>query len=438
MPRAIPLSRQERQDLAERLSEIAAGQDPLSFVQTRIFTRDAYHVARVPTLLGRPPASFFLDVVQYCEMSAWSDDPPLIISLLRAFEPLWSYQQLIDAIVNEGPFRCHPRDQPFWVCRVAAELPLLDRHRTRFAAIQFSEGRQLTGQPGKRVLRVYGHGQNGKSYTLSFFEYLAAIQPLRVGVLHFDFGEGDLRTLAANEGVPVELYVAQRLEAQARRRREDLNARAATAGAGGPLGLPLPNGGAQKRYVFRGLTNEQQRNRWARELASELVDQVLFRMMGVPPSWWVLVFDRCEKAPPEAQELVRQLVERAAGTGPDTVDAADSGPLRVVLLGDSEALLPNPVYLDHIEEEDLTGLTFGLDDVIEYFKIFCLSRMIELDQNATRHDQSLRTLAEESLRRAREIVQGTEPPPWPRALAKAVIEQTLTLEALAAQKRGVA
>lgn len=436
MPLAIPLSGQERNELADLLSQIAAGQDPLSFLQTRIFSHAPSHLSRVPTVLGRPPASFFLDVVRYCEMSAWSEDPPLIISLLSAFDPIKSYQPLIDAIINEGPFRCHPGNQPYWVCRVAAELPLLDRHTTRYAATQFGEGLQATGQHGKRVLRVYGRGRTGKSYTLSFFEYLAAIQPLQVGVLHFDFGEGNLKTLAANEGIPVELYIAQQIEAQARRRRETLNARAAAAPAGGLLALPKPNGGGERRYPFSRLTNEQQRNRWVRELSFELVNQVLFRLPGVPPSWWVLVFDRCEEAPLEAQELVRQLVERAAGAGPDTVDAADRGPLRVVLLGNSEALLPNPVYQAHIEEEDLAGSQFGLAEGIEYFNIFCLSRKIKLDNDPARHEEIVETLAKESLQRAREIMKGPDPPPWPRAMAEAVIKQTLPLEALAAQKRG--
>jgi hypothetical protein len=233
------------------------------------------------------------------------------------------------------------------------------------------------------------------------------------------------------------MYIVQRLEAQARCRRDVLNARAAAAAvpALNLLALAPPNGGAERRFTFSPLTNEQQRNRWARELAGELVDRVLFRLGGAP-SWWVLVFDRCEKAPAEAQELVRQLVARAAGTDPATAEAADRGPLRVVLLGDSDALLPNPLYQDHIADEDLSGPDFDRNEGIEYFKIFCLSRRIRLALDDAGHQQRLETLADESLLRARELAQQPDPPPWRRALAQAVIEKTLILENQAAQKRG--
>jgi len=374
-------------------------------------------------------------------MSAWSETPPLIVSLLQAFLPAWSDQELISAILKEGPFRCHPSSQPILVCRVATELPLIKRYVTRIAAQGFGEGAQLAGiqgQWGKRVLRVFGPKDSGKSYTFKFFEYLAAIQPMQVGVLHFDFAESDISTLAANEDIPVELYLAKRIEVQARRRREELDARA--VGATGVNQLPdlsaLVSAAGTKPYLFQRLTDIQQRNRWCRELANELVDQVLYRLPGVPPSWWVAVFDTCEKAPPEAQEFIRRLVERAAGTGLDDAEVSNKGPLRVVLLGDSDACLPNPVYQDHILEEDLTGQVFGPKDVKYYFQVFCLSRGIKLDQDDNKHNARLQILAEESLARAQEIIDGEQPPPpWPKALARAVIERTLPLEAQAVQKR---
>lgn len=438
----IPLSKQIRDDLVSLMAAYSIGQDPLSYLQDNIFSENVEHVGRIPTVLGRAPAAFYLDVVKYCEISAWSEEPPLIISLLRAFEPVHAYRELVKAVVDDGPFRCHPSTQPFWVCRVAANLPLLGRRSTRTAAVQFDQSQRRTQQPGYRVLRVDGPTNSGKSYTLKFFEYLAAIQPLQVGLLHFDFGEGDITTAAENEGILVELYIARRLEEQVRRNRQQLNARMDVslpqpAGMPAPAGLPaLAAVATQRPHTFRQLTDNQQRTRWAGELAREFVSQVLSRAEGVPPRWWVVVFDRCEKIPALAEEFVRRLIETAAGTDVGTAEDADKGPLRVVLLGPSAHIMPNPIYEDHLTEEDLSDQDFGVEVVKEYFNLFCLSRLIKLDNDDAKHDARLQQLAEESHQRAKDIfATDAENPPWPRAVARAVVEKTLGLEAQAEQKR---
>lgn len=438
----IPLKQQIRDELVGRMSEYSLGQDPLSYLQASIFKKNVEHVSRIPTVLGRAPSAFYLDVVQYCEFSAWSEEPPLIISLLRAFEPVHAYPELIKAVIEDGPFRCHPSMHPYWVCLVTANLPLLGRSITRTAAVQFDHSQRRTQQAGHRVLRVDGPTNSGKSYTLKFFEYLAAIQPLQVGLLHFDFGEGDISTLAENEGIPVELYIARRLEEQVRRNRERLKARMGGAlpvpgGIPVPAGLPAPAElGAQKPHPFRPLTDSQQRTRWAGELAREFVRQVLARAEGVPPRWWVVVFDRCEKIPALAEEFVRRLVEAAAGADAGTAEDADRGPLRVVLLGPSAHIMPNPLYEDHVLVEDLENQTLEEAEVNQYFHLFCLSRLIKLDDDLTKHEDRLQQLAIESHQRAQDIfATDTEKPPWTRALAKAVVETTLRLEAQAAQKR---
>ena len=448
MAPALPLESELREELVSYLALYSAGQDPLSYLQNSIF-ENPEHVKSLSVQPNRSLAALYQEVVRYCEMSAWSEEPPLIISLLRAFEPLYSYPKKIQAIQQEGPFRCHPSQQPYWVCRVTANMPLLNRYVTRLAAIHFGDGQQLTGKPGHRVLRVSGPPESGKSYTLKFFEYLAAIQPGQNGVLHFDFGEGDVSTLAENEGIPVELYIARRLEEQARRHRQRWSA--GTGGLPAPGGLPMPGGlpapglpapgaavgGTQKPYPFRMLSDLQQRTRWAGELANEFVSQVLSRMESVPPKWWVVVFNRCEKIPQQAEEFVRRLIERAAGADTDTAVAADRGPLRVVLLGNSDAVIPNPVYQDHILEDDLEQQRLRLAEVRQYFEIFCLSRFLRLNADDAVHDECLKQLARKSYRRAGEIMRTESPkPPWPRALARAVMEETPALEALAAQKRG--
>ena len=443
MAPALPLESELREELVRNLALYSAGQDPISYLQDSIF-ENPDHVLSFSSDRNRTFAALYQEVVRYCEMSAWSEEPPLIISLLKAFEPVRAYPAKIQAILNEGPFRCHPSKTPYRVCRVTADLPLLDRYVTRWAAIYFGDSQKLTNKVGRRVLRVSGPPESGKSYTLKFFEYLAAVQPLQTGVLHFDFGEGDVLTLAGNENIPVELYIARRLEEQVRRHRQRLSSWQGTPAPGGLPGLPplAPTaaaggvGGAQKPHAFRPLSETQQRTRWAGELAREFVSQVLSRIEGTPPLWWVVVFSRCEKIPQLAEEFVRRLIERAAGADADTALEADRGPLRVVLLGNSDAVMPNPIYQDHILEDDLEQQRLRMPEMQEYFEAFCLSRLIRLGADDAAHKARINQLARKSYRRAGEIMRTESPkPPWPRALARAVMEETLPLEAMATQKR---
>lgn len=423
----FPLADTDRENLVQQLVNFGDVSDPLSFVQRVFKGYPDQHISRIPREQPFKPEAFYRAVVKYCEVSAWSDEPPLMESLLRAFEPIVSFQAAIDAIRKEGPFRCHPRNQPYYVCRVAIELPLLARLKTRAAGIRFNL-QYADGQgPPWRVLRVFGPPASGKSYTLQFFRYLSAIQPSNVGVLHVDFGDQEMVTQAAAENIPIELYLARQLEQQVRHRRLQLRGSASVIAAGIlPDLFEIDNIDTRMPHIFPEL-KDQQRTRWAKELANELVDQVL----GVQsvPSWWVAIFDNCERASAEAAEFVRRLVERAAGT-PDTAENASKGPLRVVLLGDSDTLLPNPIYQGHIADEDLHNQTLGKPEVMQYFQILRISRRLPLD------DPRVEILADQSVARAQELVSAAQQPlPWPRALATAVIEKTLPFEALAERKR---
>jgi hypothetical protein len=147
----------------------------------------------------------------------------------------------------------------------------------------------------------------------------------------------------------------------------------------------------------------------------------------------VIVVDNCEKAPVEAREFIRRIVERAAGMAGDrtSVDEADKGLLRVVLLGDSSEMLPANVYSDNLLEENLTDQVLGPEQLAWYFKAFAECRSIDLSEARTD------ALITECCARAQEIAAPVDAPAiaWPEALARAVIEKTLPLEALAAQKQ---
>jgi hypothetical protein len=438
-------------------------EDPLLFLQRKVF-RDSEHFYRIADLRDGLRSDFLWHVIRYCEVSAWAEEPPLIIALLKSFNPPYDYDPDILTILKAGPYRCHPPKYPFYVCRVAAELPLLGRKLTRAAALGFGQSVKES-KPGQnvlvmRVLRVFGPPFSGKSYTVRLFEYLSAIKPLDLGVLRIDFGDQEMLTQAASANIPLELFIARRLEAQVRRRREELRSKAKVPQIAGLPPLALPVAEEEFPFLFSELTDQQQRNRWAGELATEFVDQVLYRSNPVPKAW-VVVFDNCEKCPAEAQEFIRQLVARAAGTDQRTAAEADAGPLRIVLLGNSDSLLPNPIHQKHVVVDDLTGQKLDVPEVKEYFKVFCLCRGILLD------DSKLDLLAADAVRCARDVQQASlQPgadwqspvkevihampsspssvwqsyaasltsesrrPEWPEILALAVLEKSLPLEAL--------
>lgn len=440
----FPLSEQTRLLLVQQLENEIGGKDPLPFLRQRVF-KDYENVnTRILPSNSLTSWSYYNALIRNFELSAWSARPPLLVALLKAFPPLPQYQNAINVILNEGPFQCHPQNHPYWVCRVATELPLVGRQYTRGTAMAFDISLASGGNQGKRVLRVHGPSGSGKTHTLNFFKYLENVQPLMLGVVEIDFKDKEIATQAASDGTFIESFLAERMEAQVRRRRAELRAAPPSAGTFPNL-LDILNA-TTPAHRFRPLTDLQQRVRWAKELANEFVDDVIYALTP-QPSWWVVVFDNCELAPPESHEFIRRLVERAAGVTSDTasVSNADASQLRVVLLGESGDLLPANLYKGHVHEEDLNNQQLGVTEVQLYFITFRECRGIELDS------ARIVELTNETLARANEIMQQpppspppgtpppqTPPPPpaWPRALATAIIEKTLPLDILSAQKKG--
>lgn len=423
MPRALPLPDDFREEYILEMYGALDGQDPLPFLSRHVFGRYPNHLMNVPQD-KRTPADFYRGVVRYCEMSAWAEEPPLIISLLEAFKDFSPQAELIKRIRDEGPYRCHPPGSPFYVARVSAEGPMLDRKRARIAALGFDPMPPPPPLPPvspKRVLLVKGADKlPGLPSTLAFFRYLSAVQPEKNGVLYLDFGRQELMTQAASDNVPIELLIAQDLEQQARHIREDLNRR-----QGGEFFDDTP----ESPFVFDSLTDLQQRARWTRELACNLVEQALYRIDG-RPGWWVAVFDNCKSAPAEAQEFVRRLVELTAGTGPEDVEKALRRQVRVVLIGDSGAMLPSPIYLSHLMEEDLSPVSIGLNELGTYFKHLAASLGMALAP------EQIAALSQRSLELCQQYATAQSPPsPWTECLVRAVLEQTQQLE-LQAMKKG--
>lgn len=428
----FPLGEQYREQLVDRLQEVINTQDPLFFLNAKVFTHYPGAATRVLPPSGLAPSLYFRTLIRNFELSAWALRPPLIVTLLRSFVTVYpEYNDDIQQILNEGPYMCHPQNNPYWVCRVLTELPLIGRIRTRAAGLSFESSIALEKREGKRVFRVFGPPQSGKTHTLKFFEYLTAVQPLKFGVVSIDFGSSEMMTQAADAGIPIELFLTQQMEAQVNRRRGELIAADAVAEGEFP-DLAAIAEATPAAHTFKTLSDLQQRARWAGELAGEFVDQVIFRQDPVP-RFWVIVFDNCEKASADAKEFVRQLVKQAAGITSESasISRADAGSLRIVLLGESKEMLPPTGYSGHVLEEDLTNQNLGLPDLEKYFIVFRECRGIDLDA------QRIKTLAAESLTRATEIhANGNGEIPWPLALAKAVLEKSLPLEALAAEKGG--
>lgn len=428
----FPLRQQTREQLVERLMLEIGNKDPLPFLQKNIF--DHYQNVSLRILPSDSSTSwmYFDTLIRNIELAAWATRPPLLVTLLRAFPQALQYESVIKVILNEGPFQCHPQNVPYNVCRVATELPLVGRDVTRAAGLSFDLSTATHGTAGTRVLRVFGPSGSGKTHTLNFFKYLENVQPAMLGVVEIDFKNPEVVTQAASADVYIELFIAERMEAQVRRRRNELK-------AGDPAAGDFPDllavaASASRQHKFKTRVDVKARSRWAQNLANEFLDEVVFKL-NQQPLWWVVVFDNCELAPAETHEFIRRLIERAAGMAADqtSVRRADAGQLRVVLLGDSDDLLPAGVYNDHVIEEDLNNQQLGKSEVQRYFITYSLCRDIPLDA------AQIERLTDETLTRAQEIAQ--PPPPadpvlWPRALATAIIEKTLPLDALAAQNGG--
>ncbi|HEU4835070.1 MAG TPA: hypothetical protein VFS90_11665 [Pyrinomonadaceae bacterium] len=426
----FPLSKEYREQLADRLQDVMDIRnvlDPLAFLRKEVLAHYPGQDKRVLPQRGETP--FFEIFIRNLELSAWAVRPPIIVALMRAFQPVYDYNQDIQEILEEGPYQCHPQNQPYYVCRVLMELPLIGRAQTRLASVDFERGMKITKSEGKRILRVFGPSQSGKTHTLRFFEYLAAVQPLKFGVMSIDFGNTEMVTQAADASIPIELFLAQQLEAQVNRRRGELIAEKATPAGEFPDLMAIVDA-IPEPHLFKPLTDSQQRLRWSSELAREFVDHVIYRLDPVP-QYWVAVFDNCEKASPEAKEFLRQLVTQAAGIASESgsVARADEGSLRIVLLGDSQELLPPSIYANHVRTDDLNQQNLGVTDLEQYFRVFSRCR-VELDE------PRIAALAAESLNKANEIQAKDATIPRPRALADAVSEKSLALEALAAQKGG--
>lgn len=184
----LPFSDADRANLVELFHQLIGSRDPLGFFEEYI---DG-HTKRIVLPREWSLEQYYRAVIRFCELSGWSEEPPLMVALLEAFKlEAWS-KPMINKIITEGPFRCHPYDMPALVCRVATELPLLGREETRQASVAFTKNHTENyddNEPCARVLLVYGPKASGKSYTLRFFEYLTVIQPAQVGMLQINFAD---------------------------------------------------------------------------------------------------------------------------------------------------------------------------------------------------------------------------------------------------------
>jgi hypothetical protein len=110
----FPLSEVHRARIANELYRRAGALDPGRFLRQEIFTKNARHAENIPMYQGITPGQFYQNVVRYCEVSAWAEEPPLIVSLLAPFELIPAYHAMIEMIRKEGLFRCHPTSQPYY------------------------------------------------------------------------------------------------------------------------------------------------------------------------------------------------------------------------------------------------------------------------------------------------------------------------------------
>ena len=94
------------------------------------------HVIRIPT--DPIPEQYAFHVVRYCEMSAWAEDPALILKLLKKWAYVAAINQAIQRISGGAPPVFYANGRVWDTCRVALDLPFLNRETTRRAIEYFS------------------------------------------------------------------------------------------------------------------------------------------------------------------------------------------------------------------------------------------------------------------------------------------------------------
>lgn len=146
-----------------------------------------HHVMRIEK--DSVPEEYAFNVIRYCELSAWVENPALIISLLQtwSFRPLFS--EAIQRIRTGEPPRFHIGQRIWDPFGLAYTLPFINRKETRRALEAFLYPLISRAKPpGMRVLIVNGAAKSGKTFTYEYIRYTKSfLTDLNFKIVFIDF-----------------------------------------------------------------------------------------------------------------------------------------------------------------------------------------------------------------------------------------------------------
>jgi len=300
------------------------------------------------------PAEYAFNIIRYCELSAWIENPALIITLLQR----WDYKPLfaaaIQRIKNGEPPRFHIGQRVWDPFGLAVTLPFVNREPTRRALEAFLYPLVSTTQPpGVRVLIVKGPPKSGKSFTYDYIRYTSSF------LANLDFR-------------PV--YVDFKKVANVRFGPKEL-ARAL---------LNQINPKWTEQVALPGL-DVQQPARWVNQLCYTITDQIVFtgRKCVIVLDNFISEVDRASSAaatdsdqivPRETIEMISALADICTGK---EYSESSADLVRLVLLGFN---YPLTNYFDRVKVDDIKPLSET--DLGNYFTEFAKFYNKEIDADA--------------------------------------------------------
>lgn len=334
----------ERQNL---LTEVATFilQSPAG-LQTLLPTQHIISIRTNPI-----PVEYAFSIINYCERSAWVEDPALIVQLLKKFSYYPTFKMAIDRILQGRPLRFHIPSRVWDTMLLALDLPFINREMTRVAIERFDNPLIATTRAaGVRVLVVKGPQESGKSYTYDYLRYVCSF----LGSTNVRLVWIDLKKQASPLIGPADLTTALLDQINPRWRSE---------------GVQLPD-------------QTQQSSRWVNQLSTTIATQI--SATGVMT---IIVIDgldsKDETSPPgtpaetnpriskETIDLINYLADVATGR-----HAAESSNdlLRLVLIGYNSPLVD---FNSRIRVDDIKPLTRA--DVEKYFRDYAALFGIDTD-----------------------------------------------------------
>ncbi|MDF2188441.1 hypothetical protein [Paraflavitalea sp. CAU 1676] len=295
------------------------------------------------------PEEYAQNVLTYCEMSAWVEEPALIIQLLKKFALFPPIQAAILRLQSGQPPRFHIPPKIWDTILLALDLPFMNREKTREAMEYFTYPLLAGAKPaGVRALVVKGPEKSGKTFTYDYIRYVTSF----LGNANFKTIWVDLKKQAISRFGPKHLAISL---------LEQIN----------------PNWQADQVHIPE--LDAQQPARWIIELCSMLAEQIvntgvkhIIVLDGLDDRKKTTQPEEFQPLPRETIDMILQLV--AIATGAEKPEISEDQ-LRVVLLGFEQPVVnhKNRVRFDNIE-------SLTQNDIRKYFVNYAGFHQKEIDE----------------------------------------------------------